>query len=604
MATNAYNNKNLAGNSVEGDSFIIEEYKTIRDEIKATKARLFLINSVGIAGVPMLLSWLAKDDSNSISLMIFECFLPFIVVASIPVFLSENRNLMRCGRYIRKHIENELTNTEKYHSHIGWERWLETNNKNVFIPNEEEISIPNEEEIDNKNQLYRIRRKVNKIYNRINSLIDLFLKKAKYFLYKNIKTGSIFNDKNDFDKRSVDRLVIRSFLLLFIVYYASSATIAMYKTFAVTHNRLSFISLYLIIILMFSMYSTLGRLILKYSAEHYHDLISTKHHDATCILSFDIGGTNSRVLTCYINEEIIKSGSNAFEGKTNSYQKIDELLIKSDINNNQYDRAIVAVPGAVTTDNLIHLPYVRWKTIDQAALKRRYRKIIFINDFVAQAYGCLTEAIKGAVLISGKEQQKRGDIAVIGAGTGTGHCSLKKIDADSYACIPSEAGHIPFPFLFDDEIESGFREFLISTKNDADHTRDNLIPVCNDVVSGTGLSRLHQFITNSERELLPSEVAEEIKSDPNSDTTKYFGKFYGRACRNYVLSTLASGGTLYISGGVAIKNPFLVDNQSFKDEFRESKTTAGTLLEQISVYLIQDERIGLLGAAYYGAKIA
>ncbi|MCW5199867.1 glucokinase, partial [Desulfobulbus sp. F1] len=49
---------------------------------------------------------------------------------------------------------------------------------------------------------------------------------------------------------------------------------------------------------------------------------------------------------------------------------------------------------------------------------------------------------------------------------------------------------------------------------------------------------------------------------------------------------------------------FLVENDSFRTEFLKSETTAKELLAQISVYLIQDERIGLFGAAYYGAKVA
>ncbi|MCI5136439.1 MAG: glucokinase, partial [Candidatus Electrothrix sp. AW2] len=48
-----------------------------------------------------------------------------------------------------------------------------------------------------------------------------------------------------------------------------------------------------------------------------------------------------------------------------------------------------------------------------------------------------------------------------------------------------------------------------------------------------------------------------------------------------------------------IKNPFLVDNESFRNEFLQSETTAKDLLQQIDVFLIKDERIGLFGAAQY-----
>ncbi|MCW5199496.1 glucokinase, partial [Desulfobulbus sp. F1] len=242
------------------------------------------------------------------------------------------------------------------------------------------------------------------------------------------------------------------------------------------------------------------------------------------ILTGDIGGTNSRFAFFAKNGDLLDLKGERKE-KSNNFDSFDSLLCAIRVIDSYYDASkfsnfVVAVPGAVTSENLIHLPYVRWKTIDQAALKKKYPHAVFINDFVAQAYGCLTEATKNAVLITGKERQEQGDIAVIGAGTGTGHCVLKKIDAESYACIPSEAGHIPFPFLFDDEIESGFRGFLIATKDDDDNKRNNLIPVCNDVVSGPGLSRLHRYLTK--KRLSPSEVIEEIKSQPDSKTTEYF----------------------------------------------------------------------------------
>ena len=111
---------------------------------------------------------------------------------------------------------------------------------------------------------------------------------------------------------------------------------------------------------------------------------------------------------------------------------------------------------------------------------------------------------------------------------------------------------------------------------------------------------LHQFLTGIKLE--PSEVVTEINAD--SETTQWFAKFYARDCRNYVLTTLAAGGQLFISGGVAMKNPFLVDNAAFRDEFLQGSGTAQDVLAHISVSLLQDERIGLFGAAYYAAHIA
>lgn len=315
------------------------------------------------------------------------------------------------------------------------------------------------------------------------------------------------------------------------------------------------------------------------------------------LLAGDIGGTNSR-FALFSNENnklVLESElwekTNSFESFANLLDRIKELDSRYDVS--KLSKFVVAVPGAVTSENLIRLPYVRW-AIDRAALKERYPEtsILIINDFVAQAYGCLTEATADALpLLVGKGEQTEGDIAIVGAGTGTGHGTLKKAGAASYLSIPSEAGHIPFPFLAEDKVEAKFRDFLIAEKK-------IVSPVCNDVVSGPGISRLHHFFTG--KDLPASEAVQEFA--PEAEITSYFAKFYGRACRNYVLSTLASGGKLFISGGVTIKNPFLVDNDSFKSEFLQSATTAKDLLAQISVFLLRNERIGLFGSAYYAIE--
>jgi glucokinase len=64
---------------------------------------------------------------------------------------------------------------------------------------------------------------------------------------------------------------------------------------------------------------------------------------------------------------------------------------------------------------------------------------------------------------------------------------------------------------------------------------------------------------------------------------------------------LATGG-VYISGGVAAKNPLLVTHPEFAREFRNSPTY-GDLLKTIAVRLVRDEQTGLFGAAWVAAHL-
>jgi glucokinase len=121
--------------------------------------------------------------------------------------------------------------------------------------------------------------------------------------------------------------------------------------------------------------------------------------------------------------------------------------------------------------------------------------------------------------------------------------------------------------------------------------RDEQYITGNTVVSGQGLSYLHQFLTG--RKIEPSAVVQEFRNYP--ETLQWASRFYARACRNYVLETLAMAG-LYITGGVAAKTPELVTHPAFEKEFRSSDTLAA-LLANIPVYLIRDENSGLWGGA-------
>ena len=119
----------------------------------------------------------------------------------------------------------------------------------------------------------------------------------------------------------------------------------------------------------------------------------------------------------------------------------------------------------------------------------------------------------------------------------------------------------------------------------------------NNVVSGRGLSFVHEFLTGDSIE--PKDVAEGF--DRFAETLEWCSSFYGRVCRNFALETLCFGG-MYIAGGVAAKNPVLVEHPNFEKAFRNSKVHHA-VLEKIPVFLIDNQDSGLWGAGFYGVQI-
>ncbi len=309
------------------------------------------------------------------------------------------------------------------------------------------------------------------------------------------------------------------------------------------------------------------------------------------IVAADIGGTNCRFAVFLVGEEgdLLLSKDVIFN--TTDSHSFDDLLANlegSDLGNatEDCDVLVVAVPGPVEEGRRARLANVRWDLdIDQLKEKWSMSNICVINDFVAQAYASLTPAVDDAIRILLGDFNFVKTIAVIGAGTGLGHCALKCTDHDGVVPIPSEGGHMVFPFVGEEEMK--YQSFLRrSIKTD--------FPTGDQVVSGSGLSMIHRYLTNED--LTPKEVAGRVEAD--SDTIQWFSRFYGRACRNFALAVLPLGGLL-VTGGVASKNPIIVDSDVFRREFVNSPGK-GYLLRQVPVSLNINAKAGLWGAAYWG----
>ncbi|MBW1768580.1 MAG: glucokinase [Deltaproteobacteria bacterium] len=314
------------------------------------------------------------------------------------------------------------------------------------------------------------------------------------------------------------------------------------------------------------------------------------------ILVSDIGGTNSRF--AYFEMENIHDmtlhGSLSFKTTSRNIHSFTDLLthfssIKTpefeELSN--YDVGVFAIAGPVRGTRCSP-PNIKWE-IDVSRIGEI--KCLLVNDFVAQAYGCLVPSIsKTMVQIKEGAPLPSGTIAIVGAGTGLGHCALLPHDESAgqpkgFTPIPSEGGHAAFPFHGDDEFS--FEQFLCDKMK-------ILYGYGDIIISGRGLSLIHEFLTGEELE--PKIIADNFES--NAKTLQWFARFYGRACRNYALYVHASGG-LIVSGGIAAKNPVIVESASFLQEFVNS-LTQGDLLARIPIHLNRHEDIGLLGGAYYG----
>ncbi len=311
------------------------------------------------------------------------------------------------------------------------------------------------------------------------------------------------------------------------------------------------------------------------------------------ILSADIGGTHSR----FAHFDADRDGTLSLletrwlnTADAASFSQLIENLRSAgmSLKPEDADIVVIAIAGPVEHGVKSSPPLIAWDiNLSNARKDYGFREYALINDFIAQAMACLTEVGMSAKKILPGQPEDNALKAVIGAGTGLGHAVLVPDGKGDYLALPSEAGHANFPFVSKREYE--FQEFLLKERGDRYITG-------NTVVSGQGLSYTHRFLTGEQ--LVPAKVAERFTEHP--ETLEWASRFYGRACRNFAVATLALGG-VYIAGGVAAKTPELLTHSAFETEFRSSDTLAG-LLKKIPLYLITDENSGLWGSALFGER--
>ena len=236
-------------------------------------------------------------------------------------------------------------------------------------------------------------------------------------------------------------------------------------------------------------------------------------------------------------------------------------------------------------------PNISWGIhTDEAVAALDIPDVLLVNDFVAQGYACLLAALnartRAALDIAELHAGKRNaaPFALLGAGSG---CGKALVLPEARMVLPSEGGHGEFPFRKDEE------DF-------ANRLRDSLGEelVVEMLVSGDGLRRL--FAYHCGEEVPPVEISSRLnppRTDAEQKTLAWFARFYGRACRNFVLNAMAVGG-LYVTGGMAMRAP-VTEHPAFLESFWDSKDMGG-LLRDVPVLHIRSQRAGLWGAAAYG----
>jgi glucokinase len=318
------------------------------------------------------------------------------------------------------------------------------------------------------------------------------------------------------------------------------------------------------------------------------------------VLAVDLGGTKTLCQLVELGGEwplVVCEKRYASAASDSFAALLDRFLEQADTGGLR--AACVAVAGPVSTRdgrqvaNVTNLPW----TLDNGAIAAQLGidRCRLVNDFVAAAFGVDEVDAGHLVTLQAGEPEAGAARAVIGAGTGLGHAILLG-RGEQLRCLPSEAGHMAFAPLDDEQFE--LWQWL----------RADLGRVtCEHLLSGPGLARIYRFFESREADRQatvwpgPNAAAEGITtralngSDPVAvRTLALFGRIYGAHAGHFALASLATGG-VYIAGGIA---PCIVEtlHGGFLEAFREQGPMSA-LVARVPLQVVAEPRVGLLGAA-------
>lgn len=238
---------------------------------------------------------------------------------------------------------------------------------------------------------------------------------------------------------------------------------------------------------------------------------------------------------------------------------------------------------------------------DEVARAFSISHVLLVNDFFAVAAGVPLLLDADLTTIHPAPRDPAFPVAIIGAGTGLGEASVVPTTA-GWKVVPGEGGHCDFAPL--DETQTRLFTWLQRRFGHVSYER---------VVSGQGLENIFTFLRDQSPEIeesldptddLPPRIAAlAAEGDPIAiQTFEIFIDVFGAEAGNLALKVLARGG-VFIAGGIAAKNvPRFTDGRflrSFQDKGRMRP-----LMLQIPVFVITNQKVGLMGAAELSAREA
>ncbi len=312
-------------------------------------------------------------------------------------------------------------------------------------------------------------------------------------------------------------------------------------------------------------------------------------------LAADVGGTKT-LLALSIEGKVVKKEKVSNAGSASFSQVLAPFLEGFGVH---VKSACLGVAGPVF-DNVCRATNLPW-VLDGAQIAQEFAidSVRLLNDMEASGYGLSCLDRKELFVLSDGSAVKRGNAALVSAGTGLGEAGLYW-DGRRHHPFATEGAHADFAPRNAQEIE--LLTFLQREYGHVSYER---------VVSGMGIENLYRFLVQTGKEKGSKRVEEGMKDGEEAPkliseqalkgkdaacvrTLEWFISLYAAEAGNVALKFLCTGG-VYLGGGIAPKLLPLFSKERFIQSFAD-KGRFQEVLKTFPLFIVLNEETALIGA--------
>jgi glucokinase len=251
--------------------------------------------------------------------------------------------------------------------------------------------------------------------------------------------------------------------------------------------------------------------------------------------------------------------------------------------------AVLGIAGPVEGDRVTVIN--RGWTFSRRALARKLKlkRLVVVNDF--EALACALPVLRRPDLIAVGTGHGAPKERLLACGPGTGFGSaLLVAGGPRPQVLASEAGHMRLGAATADE-----------ARVIAHLLRESGPVIVEQVLSGSGLARLHTILSGEQKSSEAVASAARAGNTAALATAEFFLRLYGRIAGDLCLAYNARA--VFLAGGVTQGLAPIIPRSPFRAAFEEHAPYAERMA-LIPVHIVVREEPGLLGAAQIGRRLA